>query len=145
MFFTGSKAPQNMDYRTENYLLQDKEFLQTVLNYGGTTKNILKDEQLLKLFLPILRSDFKIGETYVHKEKQQKISCDITVINGNNDESIARFDMSEWKYYADEKCIIKKVMGDHFFIIEKCQYVVNIINDSLEHYISQYYSLFNHR
>ena len=33
---------------------------------GGTPSGVLQSEELMEIFLPILRADFKIVETYIH-------------------------------------------------------------------------------
>lgn len=135
MFFSGRKAPQNVKDRTAFYRLSDEEFLKTVFIYGGNTEEVMKNEELLKLFLPILRADFKVTETYEHKEKSKKITCDITVINGREDLSILEYDMSEWNYYAGQQCNVKTVQGGHFFVTENCIPVIDIINNVLDQLI----------
>jgi len=135
MFFSGRKAPQSTHESEKIFChdLPDEHFLHVVMGYGGNTKEIIQNEELLQIFLPILRADFKITELYEHQEKNEKIACDITVINGTNDRSIMNFDMNDWKFYAGKQCNIKKVMGGHFFITEdSMQYVVDIINLALQ-------------
>ncbi|KOP78720.1 hypothetical protein AMS59_10500 [Lysinibacillus sp. FJAT-14745] len=132
MFFSGRSAPQSPRDKTSYHLLPDKEFLKVVLSYGGNTEGILGNEELLQLFVPILRADFKISESYEYEEKSKKIASDITVINGNNDRSVANFDINDWRLHAGKKCEIKRVIGGHFFITEDPLYVVDIINHALQ-------------
>ncbi|AIQ51352.1 thioesterase II family protein [Paenibacillus sp. FSL R7-0331] len=135
MFFSGREAPQS-SHKSDKPICHDasdEQFLQVVLEYGGTSEEVVQNQELLQLFLPILRADFKITETYKHQGKKEKIACDLTVINGTNDRSIMNFDINEWRFHAEKKCNIKKVMGGHFFIIEDSMlYVVDIVNDALQ-------------
>lgn len=134
MFFTGRKAPQNQSSKTEYYLLPDNEFLNIVYYYGGTTKEVMRNKELAEVFLPILRADFKLAETYIHEDKLEKIKCDITVVNGNSDRSVCEMDMNEWRYYAGSVCDVIAVPGDHFFLMNNCTYMTNIINKALISY-----------
>ncbi len=118
MFFSGRKAPHNMEGKTSYYLLSDDDFLEVVNCYGGGTKAVMENNELRKLFVPILRSDFKVSETYIHKSKDTKILCDMTVINGESDLSVRGFDMSEWSTCTEKKCDIKMVAGNHFFLLK---------------------------
>jgi len=78
--------PRNRDIaRSEQDLKRTMEEHPAVISYGGNTHEIIENQELLDLFLPILRADFKISETYCHQENKDKIACDITVINGRND------------------------------------------------------------
>lgn len=136
MFFSGRKAPQNMEKRSQNYLLPDEEFLKVIYMYGNNSRRAMENPSLRKMFMPILRADFKIGETYIYKDKDYKIPCNTTVINGSQDMSVADADMNEWKNCTDKSCNIKKVLGGHFFILDNCVHVANIINQELFPYIS---------
>lgn len=80
MFFSGRKAPQNMESKIDCYLKSDEEFLDDVYAYGGNTKEALQDKRLLQIFLPILREDIYLAETFNYKKKAEKIACDITII-----------------------------------------------------------------
>lgn len=131
MFFSGRKAPQNMEAKTEYYRLPDKEFLEAVYQYSGNTREAMKDPELYNLFMPILRADFKIGETYSYEEKQCKITCDITIINGKQDKSVQGSDMNEWRLCSQGDCNIETVLGGHFFILDNRTYVTDIINNKL--------------
>ncbi|NOJ72890.1 thioesterase [Paenibacillus alvei] len=131
IFFSGRNAPQNKHSRTSIHRLPDEQFLHAVMNYGGNTHEIIENQELLDLFLPILRADFKISETYCHQEKTDKIACDITIINGRNDHSASMYDMSEWSYYAGRAATFHTVDGGHFFITENYEPVVDIIKQTL--------------
>lgn len=133
MFFSGRQAPQNVGEKTEYYLLPDDEFLKVVYMYGGTTKLVMDNVELKELFVPILKADFKILETYTHEERSL-MTCDVTVINGSYDQSILRFDMSEWKKYAGREFDMHIVYGDHFFLFQNSSYLCNIINESLKEF-----------
>lgn len=133
MFFSGRQAPYDLEDNTEYYLLPDEEFLKIVYIYGGTTEEVMSDVSLKKLFLPILKSDFKIIETYVYKEKKP-MDCDITILNGSYDQSILRYDMNEWEKFAGRGIEVKILYGDHFFLFQNCRYLCNIINENLEKY-----------
>ncbi|HEU4962708.1 MAG TPA: thioesterase domain-containing protein [Bacilli bacterium] len=132
LFLSGREAPQTIHPKTNYHQLSDEEFLKVVLSYGGNTKDILENKELLQLFLPILRADFKMAETYEYKEKSDKIASDITVINGSRDQHVAHFDMNDWRFFAGKQCEVKKVLGGHFFITEEPNSVVNIINQALQ-------------
>lgn len=69
-------------------LTPDEQLLHAVMSYEGNTHEIIENRELLDLFLPIFRADYKISETHCHQEKKDKIACDITIINGYNDHSV---------------------------------------------------------
>jgi len=129
LFFSGRGAPQDELHHTQYHLLPDDEFLKIVYQYGGSTKEIMQHEELRELFLPILRNDFKLSETYVYQEKPQKICCDVSVINGNEDDSVKVYDMSNWEVHADKNCLFKTITGGHFFISDNINDTTGFINE----------------
>jgi len=131
LFFSGRGAPHCRIGRTSYYLLPDDKFLEMLYDYGGNTKEIMEHEELRKLFFPILRSDFKLSETYVHKDKQNKIMCDVHIVNGDNDDSVANFNMEEWKDLSGKGFKESIVTGGHFFITENLADTAAIINNAL--------------
>lgn len=131
MFFSGRKAPIDCSGTTEFYKKSEEEFLKVVYMYGGTTKAIMDNPELKKLFLPILRADFMIAETYYSHGKSKKLQCDITVTNGREDRSIAAADMTKWDEITDKKCNHKLLPGDHFFLIQNMKMMINVVDETL--------------
>lgn len=129
MFFSGRKSPQNMSNTTSYHLLPDDEFINAVMSYGGSTKTAMENEELRNLFLPILRSDFKISETYIYKPKAGKLACDITIVNGDDDLSVKDADMEEWKLCTDKQCNIVVFPGDHFFLFNNSLYITDMLRN----------------
>lgn len=131
MFFSGRKSPINSNNVTEFYKKSDEDFLNIVYKYGGTTREIMANKELRDLFLPILRSDFMIAETYYSTGKPEKMHCAITVTNGNEDLSIATVNMDEWREITDQECSIQFLPGDHFFLIQNPQKMIEVIKNKL--------------
>lgn len=132
MFFSGRKAPQDMSEKTGYYLLDDEEFAEAVFAYGGSSREVFENEELAALFLPILRSDFKLAETYEYEDKYPKIACDITVINGSEDFSIIPDDVGLWEAQAGKTCGFAWVNGGHFFVTENMDETLEIIHKALK-------------
>lgn len=131
MFFSGRKAPQDQKEQTAFYAASDDEFLKIVYIYGGTTPAVMQNKELRELFLPMLRSDFKITETYVWKEREAKIQCPITVINGKSDTSVANADMGHWRQCTQDTCSILECYGDHFFLVQDPEKMAGILAQQL--------------
>lgn len=131
IFFSGRKAPHDELEKSEYYKLPEKEFLNVVFHYGGNTRELLQSRELLDLFVPILRADFKIAEIYEYAAHEEKISCDVTVVNGRNDPSISRTDILMWSQLVDGYCQYRWINGEHFFISENVDATVHLINEVL--------------
>lgn len=131
MFFSGHQAPHNSVDKTKYHLLPDKEFLKIIYRYGGNTNLMMQNEEVRSIFLPILRSDFKMLEKYDYKEKKEKITCNCTVINGTLDNSIMDYNIKEWTIHFGKGYSFVEIEGGHFFILDNCYEVVDIINRTL--------------
>jgi surfactin synthase thioesterase subunit len=84
------------------------------------------------MFIPILKADYKIVETYVHKEKKEKFKFDITIFNGKDDKDISISDSYEWENLTLKNCEVYIFDGGHFFILDKLKDIGEIISEKLE-------------
>ncbi|WP_432404992.1 thioesterase II family protein [Wukongibacter sp. M2B1] len=127
IFFSGRYPPHIRD--EENlHLLHDDEFMKEILKLGGFTQQDVENRELLNILLPILKEDCKLLSTYNYKPKDSKFGCDITILNGLQDDGARKFNPEEWKDYTNKKCSFYKLEGGHFFIKENPKEVVEIIN-----------------
>lgn len=133
IFFSGRKAPQDELEKSEYYKLPEEEFLNVVFHYGGNTREILQNRELLDLFVPILRADFKIAEIYEYNAHDDKIQCECTVVNGRSDRSISKQDITMWSELIDGYCQYRWISGEHFFISENTEATVKLINEVLSY------------
>ncbi len=126
-FFSGCKAPHIPSKDKKIHLLSEEGFKKEVLAMGGTPKEVFEEKELLELFLPLLRGDFKIIENYQYKEKKIKLDVDMSVLNGKEDD-LSMNEIVEWKVHTKKKCKTYMFNGGHFFINQEEKEVVNIIN-----------------
>jgi len=129
LFFSGNKAPHRREYKNI-HLLPDEEFIQEIIDFGGTPKELLEEKELLNLFLPLLRADFKVNESYQYKDRGTKLDCNITVINGKGDDMTIT-DITEWNLHTTGNSKFYMFDGGHFFINDKTQDIITIINHTL--------------
>ncbi len=132
-FFTG-RYPPHVGYKGKRmHKLPDNEFLEELNKIGGTSAEFFANKELIDLFLPILRADYKIVEEYEHKPKERKFNHEITVIGGKKDEHVTLEDLNEWRAITNKTCNVYQLDGGHFFIKELQDNVVDLINFHLVH------------
>jgi surfactin synthase thioesterase subunit len=131
IFFSGRKAPQDESEKSEYYKLPEAEFLNVVFRYGGNTREIMQNRELLDLFVPILRADFKIAEIYEYQDHGSKIQCECTVVNGRSDRSISKPDVVMWSELIEGYCQYRWISGEHFFLSENAEATAKLINEVL--------------
>lgn len=130
MFFSGYKAPSMIKKRENTYTLPDYDFMKKVMDLGGTPEELMKDKELLEIFLPIIRNDFKILETYNYKKRENKIECDVSILNGKQD-SINLEEILAWKNHVCKSFKVYRFEGNHFFINNNIENITSIINATL--------------
>lgn len=130
MFFLGQIPPQHQK-KLKRYFLPDKKFIEEIVKFGGTPPEIFEDEELYSYFMPPLRADFKIHDTYCYKP-ESKLNCDFSIITGNDDASVNKDNISGWKDLSAKCCKIYNVDGGHMFINENVAGVTDIINKTIK-------------
>ena len=131
VFFSGRVSPCDDIEKENTYLLPDKDFIQQVFDLGGMSKEFLNNEILMNIFLPVLRADYKIIDTYEPIARMNRISCDISVLTGVRDRMTKSADIKRWGAYTDNECFFYEFDEGHFFINSYIDNVVNIINDRI--------------
>lgn len=130
IFFSGYKAPSILIEREKIYTLPDYDFMRKVVNMGGTPEELINNQELFEIFLPIIRNDFKILENYIYNKRENKIDCDVSILNGNKD-SISLEEILEWKNHVCKRFKIYNFEGNHFFINNNIENITKIINATL--------------
>ncbi|MFT8350162.1 thioesterase II family protein [Clostridium saccharoperbutylacetonicum] len=130
IFFSGYRAPSIIRQKENIYTLPDYDFMKKVMNLGGTPKELMKSQKLLEMFILIIRNDFKILENYKYKERKNKMECNVSVLNGKQDD-IKLEEILAWKNHVSKEVKIYNFEGNHFFINTNVEKITNIINNTL--------------
>lgn len=131
IIFSGRAAPQvPRDNKRRLHHLPEDEFRKEMLEMGGTPKEFFEHPELLEVFLPLLRGDFTLTETYTHPEKDSPLDCDITVLSGKQDEDTPE-EVEAWRIHTKGNCDIHYFEGDHFFIHDEIDKVMDIVNNAI--------------
>ncbi|ENK0838614.1 thioesterase [Clostridium botulinum] len=125
LIVSGSRVPHILE-PDPIYHLPDEEFEKELARFEGTPKEILENKELLKFFLPMLRADFTMDETYCISEVV-KLSCPILALGGTLDKEAYEEDILKWNEYTKSDFAICMFEGGHFFIKDKEEEVKNKI------------------
>ncbi|MCC2447387.1 thioesterase domain-containing protein [Bacillus cereus] len=135
LFVSGRKAPNCPERspieKKKIHLLPDDEFVEVVKSLGGTPDGLLDNSEYLDFFKPILRADFRMIETYKYDDRDFKLNCDITVLNGKEDD-IAEEELAAWGPFTNGNSKIVEFNGGHFFINHFAEPVVRLINEEIK-------------
>ncbi len=128
VFFSGRYPPHIKKDEFNLYHLPDNELIEAIVKMGGTSKELFEYKELRDIFLPILKADLKLNDTYEYVAREWQYDFDITVLNGRNDHEITETDLREWANYTKGKCSIYEFDGDHFFINQYMTEITAILN-----------------
>ncbi|MCP4219507.1 MAG: thioesterase [bacterium] len=132
VFYSGRGAPhvEGKEYK-KFYDLPEEEFKKEIIDLGGTPKEFFEYPELLDVLMPMLRSDFKIAETYERVKDQKPFGYDISVLLGKKEE-VTPEQMVGWREVTRGVCSVHYFEGDHFFINEQPGRVVKVVNNTLK-------------
>ena len=124
LFVTGCGGPQSKK-NTEKYKLPKAAFIENLKELGGVTSEIVENKYIMDYFEPIIRADFEAIETYQYEETAA-LEIPITCLIGSQDK-VTYQDALTWKEETNGKVDIKKIPGDHFFIEQYYEEIMNLL------------------
>ncbi len=132
VFVTGASGPSAASRSAKKlYLYPHKEFIEELVALGGLPDEIIREKDMINFLEPILRNDFKASATYVHK-KIWPLSIPLTVITGT-EEPITVDERLLWQDEFTTVVDFIQMTGNHFFIFNHSDELINIISRKLHH------------
>jgi medium-chain acyl-[acyl-carrier-protein] hydrolase len=115
LFVSGCRAPHIPRKRATTYDRPEPEFLDELRRLNGTPPEVLRDPELMRVMLPLLRADFEASETYTYAA-DSPLDCPVTAFGGQDDPEAGRGDVRAWCEHTSAAFTLKLFPGDHFFI-----------------------------
>jgi surfactin synthase thioesterase subunit len=115
LFLSSCRAPHRPRCLETIHHLPRERFLNELRKYQGTSERFFQDQDLQELFLPILRADFKLMETYTYQE-EPPLPIPISVFRGDQDDMVSHEEQEAWKIHTSERFAYACFPGDHFYI-----------------------------
>jgi surfactin synthase thioesterase subunit len=112
---------------TFHHRKDDTALTKYLTNIGGIPVGI--DDDLLRLYLPIMRSDYKAFESYAFRGSLQanepeagtdisdadRISCSLATFGGTSDSSVPEEDLIAWRGFSNGFHSHHRFPGKHFY------------------------------
>ncbi|MBE6089939.1 MAG: thioesterase [Clostridium beijerinckii] len=114
LIVAGRHAPHKKDPSKYRSHMGDKALIQELVRLNGTPKEVLENKELLNFILPIIKSDYKISESYSYHG--EKINVPVIAHAGADDKEASVEVMKYWGEVTDGSFQIKEFPGDHFFV-----------------------------
>jgi len=115
LIVSGFRAPHLPNPKPPIHSLPTEQFVEEIAKMNGTPQEILENSEYLELFLPSLRADFQLCETYTY-QKKEPLRAPITAFAGTQDPAVTVKMISEWKQHTTNHFKLIRFAGDHFFI-----------------------------
>lgn len=112
---SGRYAPQLTKPVAPIHGLADDDFLVALRRFNGSNQALFSNAELQSIFLPILRADFCLLETYVYSP-ELPLSCPISVFGGTQDAIATTEDLQAWHDQTSAHATLQMFPGNHFFI-----------------------------
>ncbi|MCC2328542.1 MULTISPECIES: thioesterase II family protein [Bacillus cereus group] len=125
-FFSGKSAP-NLPAKEIVHEYEEERFIEKVFSLGGTPAELMDHKDLLNIYLPIIRADYKVVETYKFQEDRNKLKTPFYILYGDKDE-ITLDEVLAWENHTSKSCRWYEFYGGHFFIKKQERLVLDLIN-----------------
>jgi medium-chain acyl-[acyl-carrier-protein] hydrolase len=130
-FVSACRAPGRPVRRWPMHHLPEDGFVRELrARYNGIPDIIFQDEDLLRLFLPVLRADMEMVETWRESESDA-FDFPVTAFGGIEDTEIAREDLEPWRKRTTRGFDLNMIEGNHFFVNTARSEVLRIVSDRL--------------
>lgn len=127
LFVSGRRAPsRNRDERV--HLRTDEGIVAELKELNGTDNNILGDDEILRMILPAVKSDYRAIETYRYRP-QGKLRCPIFAMVGDDDPKATIDEVRDWQGHTTGHFDLQVFPGGHFYLSRHQAAIVNAISD----------------
>lgn len=132
--FLSAKSAPKMQYLYEPlHIKHDVDFKKALIELGGTPNEILENQEILDLLLPMIKSDFKIGYEYIEQGNANKetVPVSTTLFAGEFDSDISYESIVQWQEFIKPTVDYVSIKGGHFFVHEQKETLINHIKAKL--------------
>lgn len=129
LMVSARRAPQLPNPDPPIHDLPTEEFIEEIRDLKGTPEEILRNDDLMQMVLPILRADFAVCETYSYRY-EAPLACPITAFGGWHDE-ISEDEVAAWKEQTRGPFSLCMFESGHFFLHSERGQLVQSITQSL--------------
>ncbi|MFJ9870692.1 thioesterase II family protein [Streptomyces sp. NPDC101165] len=113
---SGRRAPAT--HRNERVHLRDDEgLLDELRKLNGTQADLLGDEEIVRMALPAVRSDYRVIETY-QAVPDSTVDCPINVLVGDDDPKTTVAEADRWREHSTAAFCLRTFPGGHFYLAE---------------------------
>lgn len=146
LVLSGCHAP-HISPRHRLSQLDDIAFVERLIALGGCPPQLRIDDELRDLYLPLLRADFRVSESYRRALETQRatVRTATLLLYGSADSEAPRDDVEAWDKWLSGPVQLRALPGDHFYMTREPKLFVHEIAQAFQlpvsspHQTSAYY------
>jgi medium-chain acyl-[acyl-carrier-protein] hydrolase len=116
LVLSGRRAPTVPDRGPPIHGLSDAAFVDAICaRYNGIPQIILEQPDMMRMFLPIIRSDLEAIETYSHRQ-ETPLDIPFFLYGGRDDEQVAPENIEGWRMLTEARSEQRLFTGGHFYL-----------------------------
>lgn len=128
----GCVAPSRRQPELNWLSCQTSEVVERLHELGGTPREILDNQELLGMLMPMLRSDFHLCGTY-GPQKRRPLDTPFLVLGGTTDAaSQPAENLTDWSIETTGTCRLEMIDAGHFLIETKRSIVIALVVSEIE-------------
>ncbi|WP_416969860.1 thioesterase II family protein [Streptomyces sp. 4F14] len=101
------------------HLLDDDRLVALLKELGSGNAGLLDDPDLRSVFLPAVRDDYRIVQSYVPRAGGPLLRTDVTAFVGRQDEAVGVGDAGAWAAATRGRFALRTFPGGHFYLAEQ--------------------------
>jgi surfactin synthase thioesterase subunit len=136
LFASGRRAPHVIDPDPPTFDLPDDQFIAELRRLKGTPEEVLASAELTNFFLPVIRADFELVDTYKYQD-EPPLACPIHAYGGLQDLTVPPAHLKEWQKQTLMPSKVRMFRGDHFFIQSNATEVIHALRRDAFDLLSQ--------
>jgi len=122
---SGRNGPSVGAATTDIHNLPDSDLLHAVDQLDRSMPALQDNPELAELFLPVLRADLRLAETYGY-HADRPLSCPILSIQGEDDPVVTRPGVATWAAETTGHCTFSWLPGEHLFHLRGTRFVTEL-------------------
>ncbi|MDJ0732590.1 MAG: thioesterase II family protein [Nostocaceae cyanobacterium] len=131
LFISARCAPQIPNSEPPIHALPESDFIAELRRYNGTPEAVLENQELMQLFMPILRADFAVLESYIY-HPAPPLECPISVFGALEDHKVSVEKLEAWREQTNSYFSLDMLSGDHFFINDSYPLLIEKISEKVK-------------
>jgi len=130
LFVSAYRAPQLAHTSYRSFDLPSADLIDRLRKLNGTPSQILESPAMLEFFLPVIRADLQMVQTYKYSV-EAPLECPISAFGGRQDPEETPEVISAWREQTTASFSQQMFAGDHFFLHAEHRSLLQTISQQL--------------